>query len=100
MVGHESAECRRMRTKLVEADDEETRQQPQQRQEYQQQSTGTREIGGVWLMGHVAKVKTSNRFQPLPHTETVNEEDEREGEMRTLFEGFLHGSTGMNKVSC
>jgi hypothetical protein len=53
MVGHKSAECRSRRTNLVEAEEEEV-------------DVGTKEIGGVWLMGHVGKViETSNRFKAL-----------------------------------
>jgi hypothetical protein len=53
MVGHKSAECRARRTNLVESEEEET-------------EGGAKEIGGVWLMGHVGKViETNNRFKPL-----------------------------------
>ena len=61
MVGHKSAECQTRRTNLVEAEEEEA-------------DAGTKEIGGVWLMGHVDKIKTTNRFQALTRIEEENQD--------------------------
>jgi hypothetical protein len=67
--GHKAAECRgprRANSVEAEADEEEVK---------------TREIGGIWLMGHVGKVvETRNRFQNLAnedHEESEELEEDR-----------------------
>jgi hypothetical protein len=67
MVGHKSAECRggARRTNLVEVEEE-------------AEETGTVQIGGVWLMGHVDKVQTHNQFQALTRADEEAEEEEQE----------------------
>jgi hypothetical protein len=66
MVGHKSAECRARRTNLVESEEEEV-------------EPSTKEIGGVWLMGHVSKViETNNRFNVLSRDDEETEQGEWE----------------------
>jgi hypothetical protein len=60
--GHKAAECQARRTNSVETAEEE--------------ETITREVGGVWLMGHVSKVvETHNRFQGLTRKEEEQDDD-------------------------
>jgi hypothetical protein len=62
--GHKAAECQARRTNNVEAEEE--------------ADTGTKEIGGIWLMGHVGKVvETHNRFSHLEQSEAENEDEEK-----------------------
>ena len=65
--GHKAAECRSRRTDLVES-------------EQMEEEPATKEIGGIWLMGHVDKlVETHNRYQELEEGGESTEFTEEEG---------------------
>jgi hypothetical protein len=60
--GHKAAECRSRKTNSVEIEEEGGT------------DTEEREVGGVWLMGHVGKlIETNNRFGPLSQ---IDEDDD------------------------
>jgi hypothetical protein len=62
--GHKAAECTTKRTNSVEATEEE--------------EGITKEVGGVWLMGHVDKIiETRNRFENLTREENEVTEDDQ-----------------------